>query len=144
MSEMLVESAECIVYDVMSQNVIFVQDSDSLRHAAKVVEQFRISGVPVVNEYGHCVGVLSVKDVAKHSDTDETRLAVEDDVTVGQVMTTPAITVSPGLDVAEAGRIMCSRRVHRLPVVDETGLLVGLISSLDVIETLVCDPEQGD
>ena len=123
-----------IVHDMMSQNVIFVQDTDSVSHAAAVIDEFKISGVPVVNAYGHCVGVLSVKDYARSAtdDSPETR-------NVGDVMTTPAISVSPGLNIADAGRIMCNRRVHRLPVVDDTGRLVGLISSLDVIAALAVE-----
>jgi CBS domain-containing protein len=136
MSDALIQTSDTVVCDMMSQNVIFVQDTDTVLHAAAVVEEFKISGAPVVNAYGHCVGVLSVKDYSRRSGVNEEKLIVDEAATVGDVMTTPAITVSPGLDIAEAGRIMVDRRVHRLPVVDETGRLVGLLSSLDVIEAL--------
>ena len=141
MSEAVIQADDTVVCDIMSQNVIFVLDTDSVLHAAAVIDEYKISGAPVVNAYGHCVGVLSVKDYSRRGDRDSEKLVVDEKTTVSDVMTTPAITVSPGLDLAQAGRIMCDRRVHRLPVVDETGRLVGLLSSLDIVEALVWTPE---
>ncbi len=138
MPELPDKLANVLTADAMSQNVIYVQDTDSLAHAARVLAEYNISGVPVTNQYGHCVGVLSVRDYARHyHHTTNDNFDALPDAQVADYMTVPAMTVSPDFSLLEAGEIMCRRHVHRLPVVDDTGRLVGVLSSLDFIETAV-------
>ena len=54
-------------------------------------------------------------------------------------MTSPAVSIAPTASLVDASRLMCTKHVHRLPVVDESGHLVGMISSLDVVGSLVAE-----
>ena len=104
--------------------------------------------MPVVDEVGQVVGVLSETDIlAKEGDPrrgggllqwlvdpgDPWVTARFDAVTVGEAMTSPALTITPDRTVAEAATIMLDESVNRLPVVDEDGTLVGLLSRGDLV-----------
>ncbi|HEY9899780.1 MAG TPA: CBS domain-containing protein [Pantanalinema sp.] len=55
---------------------------------------------------------------------------------VGDVMTAPAVTISPDADVSEAASLMVERRINRLPVVDASGRLVGIVSRADLVASM--------
>jgi len=129
------------VADVMNQDVVFVRSSDSIAQAAAALSRHQISGVPVVNEFGHCVGVISATDYRQHFQEVDGATTPEDhdQTSVADCMTSPAVAIAPDTPLAEAGLVMCSRHVHRLPVVAADGQLAGVISSLDVIASLLAD-----
>ena len=127
------------VAEVMNNNVLVVRDSDTMQTAAKTIQSNHVSGVPVSDQFGHCVGVLSLADFVKSERNCELR---ECDVWLDLVhdhMTSPAVSVAPTNSLVDAAKLMCTRHVHRLPVVDEFGQLVGIVSSLDVMGTLVSE-----
>ena len=104
--------------------------------------------MPVVDEAGLVVGVLSEADIlAKEGGEQERKGFLQwfldptdpwvaarfDAVTVGEAMSSPAKTISPHRPVAEAATLMLEERVNRLPVVDVDGKLVGLVSRGDLV-----------
>jgi CBS-domain-containing membrane protein len=127
------------VGDIMSHDVISVRDDETMTSAAGVLTNNRISGVPVVDQFDHCVGVLSSADYKRYcqQDSDSAEPGELSRHAVAEFMTSPAITLSPQASLMDAGFLMCNRHIHRLPVADEAGLLVGMLSALDVVASMV-------
>jgi len=145
------------VGDLMNPNVVCVAPDTTVREAEKLFGERRITGAPVVDPAGQPVGVVSQHDLIRHqadrataggtgrfySDVEDYRdlASAPVDVSgtpVSQVMSRELLTVERDASAAEAARRMRERRVHRLLVVHE-GVLVGIVSSLDLLEA-VADP----
>lgn len=133
------------VRDVMTTRVIAVRKDASFKEMAAMLRSSRISAFPVVDDARRVIGVVSEADLlvkeAVQADGVSMLAALrhwrEDEkeagVTAGDLMTTPALTIGPDAAVAEAARLMYDHRVKRLPVVTGAGLLVGIISRVDVL-----------
>lgn len=133
------------VKDVMTHDVISVQTDTSLRDAAQVLAERRISGLPVTNQNGQVVGVVSEADFVNAAGRVRSvrpffaRLLGRSspgpeisDTTVASIMTSPARTIEPDRPVTEAASRMARWKVNRLPVC-ENGALIGIISRADVV-----------
>ncbi|TVU07044.1 hypothetical protein EJB05_47083, partial [Eragrostis curvula] len=86
------------------------------------------SGLPVVDDEGRCIGVVSKKDKDKATKGMES--------TVGVVMSSPAITLTPEKTVLEAAALMLKAKVHRIPVVNEQQQVIGIVTRTDVFQAL--------
>ncbi|GGU95335.1 hypothetical protein GCM10010275_36510 [Streptomyces litmocidini] len=107
---------------LMTDDVVSAVPAMSFREVAKTLAEHEISGLPVVDDDEHVVGVVSESDLlARHE------RAVRD------LMTTPAVTVHAEETVADAARLMVRRGVERLPVVDEEERLVGIVTRRDLL-----------
>jgi CBS domain-containing protein len=140
------------VKDLMTTDVLTVQTSTLLKDAAALLAQHRISGIPVVDDERHVLGVLSEGDILyKESDTSgrpsllerllapgtgaiELKLAAR---TVGQAMSAPALTTGPRRPVTEAATMMIEEGVNRLPVVDHNERLMGIVTRADLVRAFV-------
>ncbi|MFE0646993.1 CBS domain-containing protein [Streptomyces sp. NPDC059534] len=107
---------------LMTDDVVSAVPATSFKAMAKLLAERDISGVPVVDEDDHVVGVVSESD-----------LLARDDRTARDLMTRPAITVHAEETVADAARLMVRRGVERLPVVDEEERLVGIVTRRDLL-----------
>jgi CBS domain-containing protein len=141
------------VADAMSVDVVTVSPETPLKDAAALLARHGISGLPVV-EGEAVVGVVSEADVVIRStgrresrgllgalfggDRDDENLA---GATVKDAMSSPAVTIAPGRQVAEAARVMVERRVNRLPVVDDSQL-VGIVTRADLVRAFVRPDEE--
>jgi IMP dehydrogenase len=110
-----------------------------LSEAVQLMERFSVSGVPVVEEGGLLVGILTNRDLQFETDMDRT---------VGEAMTREGLVTAPvGTSLEEAVRILHRHRIEKLPVVDEAGLLRGLITVKDVRKRAqfpnACKDERG-
>lgn len=123
------------VSDLMTARVIRVSEKEIMARAATTLAQARITGAPVVDDEGRLVGVLSVTDFV-HSGSGERASAADTDL-VERHMTSPAISVTPETELSEAALLMCQKHIHRLPVVDQEGRPIGLVSSLDIVASVV-------
>jgi CBS domain-containing protein len=147
------------VRDVMTQSVVSVRRITPLREVAQLLIHNGISGVPVVDEDGTVLGVVSEGDLlvkeqgpnAIHHRTlarflgesaeSRAQLVKLEAVTAAEAMSSPAVTIAPGRPIHEAAAIMTSRRVNRLPVVDD-GRLVGIVSRADLVRAYVRSDEE--
>jgi CBS-domain-containing membrane protein len=133
------------VKDVMTRRVVSVREDASFKAMADMLRRTRISAFPVLDRQDRVIGVVSEADLLVKEAVQATGTSLmaalrhvrEDDkaegVTAADLMTKPAITIGPDSPVAEAARIMYDRRVKRLPVVNASGHLVGIISRVDVL-----------
>jgi CBS domain-containing protein len=147
------------VRDLMTPEVVTVHPTTPIKDVARSLVDHRISGMPVVDDDGRIVGVVSegdliVKEQGKDAaerrplarifgDSPATRaqLAKGLALTAGDAMTAPAVTVSADALVGEAAAIMTRKRINRLPVVDGD-TLVGVVSRADIVRAFVRTDEE--
>ena len=140
------------VQDLMTTDVLTVRTAASLKDAAALLAEHRISGLPVVDGDRHVLGVLSEGDILfKESGPPDRpsllerllvvpstgfdpRLAAR---TVGEAMSAPALTIGPRRPVTEAATRMIDDGVNRLPVVDDEQRLIGIITRADLVRAFV-------
>jgi IMP dehydrogenase len=108
----------------MIRNPITLQPSATLREAVQLMSRFKISGVPVVDGSGKLVGIITNRDLQFERKLDR---PLADAMTKDRLITAPAGT---SLDVAE--QLMGKHRIEKLPVVDDAGKLIGLITVKDI------------
>ena len=136
------------VRELLTESVIAVGPEAPLKDVAAILAEHRVSGLPVISEQRVVLGVVSEADILVKERGPEPRhgglfgwlLAggVPDDEklaahTSGEAMTSPAITIGSERHVSEAARLMTENGVKRLPVVDEDGKLVGIITRSDLV-----------
>jgi CBS domain-containing protein len=128
------------VADVMSFDPIVVRADAPIEDAEELLETNRISGLPVVDAAGTLVGVISQTDLIRlaHHSIGEILRARPDGLRVGEVMSSPPLTVPMTASLVEAARIMHDARVHRLVALDDEDEPVGVLSASDYV-TLVAD-----
>jgi CBS domain-containing protein len=136
------------VKDVMTTRVISARREAPFAAIAAALREHRVSAFPVVDEQGQVIGVVSESDLlaklALGGGEDRGRGMITGilhqhemekarAVTAGDLMTSPAATVSPGDTLEQAARLMYQRKVKRLPVVDSDNRLAGIVSRADVL-----------
>jgi CBS-domain-containing membrane protein len=135
--------------DLMSREVVAIQQEMPLAAAARVLSRTGITGAPVVDARGVCVGVVSATDFLRLANreagapTTSARPCVCSDWQVLEThdladevrryMTPDPVTVPPGTQVSELARLMLDAHIHRVIVVDTKGRPVGVVSSTDLI-----------
>ena len=146
------------VADIMTRHALTVRPDTSLDSVIQLLLEQQISGLPVVDEAGGAVGVISKTDLIRDSylrkDTDEEESAsvrlparrgiryspgpgyhVEsgDARTAADVMTPMVLTIREDAPIAEAARKMAAGGIHRMPVVSTDGEIVGVVAAMDVV-----------
>jgi CBS domain-containing protein len=146
------------VRDVMTTAVVSAYEAATFKDIAKMMTERGLSALPVVGEGHRVIGVVSEADLlarAEHADRGlgrltplarPTRLALlargrrgrrtrasAHALTAGELMSAPPITVAPDASIADAARIMHTQGVKRLPVADEHGYLLGIVSRRDLL-----------
>ncbi len=136
------------VRDVMTTRVIWVRQDASFKEMAIALRESRVSAFPVLDDDGKVTGVVSEADMLtkealeggydgmpgritgllRHKEQEKAR-----GTTARDLMTHPAVTIGPDDTVEQAARLMYTRKVKRLPVVDADGHLAGIISRADVL-----------
>jgi CBS domain-containing protein len=162
------------VKDVMTTHVVAVRKNASFKDMAARLREHRVSAFPVLDEDNKVVGVVSeadlltkeaqefgvpgkVSSILHHREQAKAAAIVAEDL-----MTKPPVTIGPNEFVTHAARLMYTRKVKRLPVVDPDGRLIGIVSRADVLsvysrpdadirheitegiilDTLLCDPSK--
>ena len=133
------------VKEIMTTQVVAVKLGASFKEMAAALRENRISAFPVIDDEGKVIGVVSEADMlakevlnADHAGTIIAMLhrreqGKADGLTARDLMTHPAVTVTPDDSVEQAARLMYTLQVKRLPVIDHDGRLVGIVSRTDVL-----------
>jgi CBS domain-containing protein len=139
------------VKDVMTRDVVTVEPWTPLKEVARLMVERRVSGLPVVDEDGSVIGVVSEGDilVKERGQIGERSLfdhllevngsegVKHDAQDAANAMTSPAVTIRPDRAVSEAAALMLDRCVNRLPVVDRRGALLGIVTRADLVRAFV-------
>jgi CBS domain-containing protein len=118
----------------MTADPISVAETASLAEAAGILDSKKISGLPVVDESGALIGVLSQTDLVR-ARANQTLVSNWPGLAVGQIMTKPALTIASTATLEEAAGEMERHRVHRLVVVDADAAPIGIISTSDLVRS---------
>jgi CBS domain-containing protein len=150
-----------LVRDIMDTDVPAVYPSDPVESVLKVLRAHELPGIPVVNEGGRCVGIITEADLVISEEGADLHLPhyfqlfggvvflepmshFEERVrkafasTAEDMMTPDPVTVEAGAPVEEAAKLIAGRKHNRLPVV-EHGRLVGVVTRVDVLDALTND-----
>ncbi len=124
------------VGEICNREVIVIQRDESVQEAAKLMRQFHIGAVIVIDKPNGCtipVGIVTDRDLVVEvmaTELDETV------ITVGDIMAPDIFTVKENTATYEAIELMRRKTVRRLPVVDESGELVGILTLDDALQIL--------
>jgi CBS domain-containing protein len=131
------------VKDVMTTEVVAVRREVTFKEMAATLRRYRVSALPVVDDAGRVIGVVSEADLlAKEALADPGVVAgvlhhkdvrKAGGLTAGDLMTGEVVTVSPEDPVGQAARLMHFLKVKRLPVVNSGGELAGIVSRSDLL-----------
>jgi len=143
---MLTTKPQRVAADLMTPNPVSIRESAPVEEAIAFLTDSGFSAAPVIDEAGRPVGVISRTDLVVHereriaapagAGVAEDRVGRPDGATVRDLMTPALFAVSPRASAADVVDQMVSLNVHRLFVVDESGVLVGVISALDLLRQL--------
>jgi acetoin utilization protein AcuB len=116
----------------MTRDVVVVPPELSLASAGRIMKERHIRHLPVVKE-GRLVGILSDRDLLEYEGALMGGLGTK----VGTAMTTAPITCLISTTVSRVAQMMLEHKIDSVPVVDPSGLLVGLVTSSDLLHLLV-------
>ena len=124
-----------VTADLMSIDPIVVRPDTTIEEAERLLQEFAISGLPVVDDAGRPIGVISQTDLLATVRPPVGVLirAKPSGLRVGELMSTPAVTVPIMTPLVEAARQMLEAHVHRLVVIDDHGRAVGVLSATDFV-----------
>jgi CBS domain-containing protein len=139
------------VSDVMTTSVVTVDRITPYQEIDRLLTEHRISGMPVLKMGREVVGVVSEADLLAAEDETSRRARMasstgrrrllhkqpQASLTAGTLMTSPAVTIGPDATIPAAARLMNTHHIRRLPVVDEDGKLIGLVSRRDLLSVFM-------
>lgn len=146
--------------DIMTSNVIAVTSDSGVRDAAAVMLKHRISAVPVVDESGILVGIVSEGDLMHREEAGTRRrrswwlwlfanaealaeeFVKEHSHRVSDIMTHDVITASPETTLVEIAERLEKNGIKRVPIV-ENGKVVGIVSRANLVQALTMAPKQS-
>ncbi len=146
------------VAEIMDRDAVTVAPGTPIQDVLALMKDNELPGLPVVNEAGRCVGIVTESDLVLSEEEGDLHMPHHLDIMGGtiwleswkhfeerlekamaadvdEMMTADPVTVSPETTVKEAGRIIAEQGHNRLPVV-EHGRFVGLVTRLDVLEAM--------
>jgi CBS domain-containing protein len=150
------------VRDIMDPELVTVTPQDDIETLVRLLRRHELPGVPVVNDGGRCVGMVTEADLVISDEQGdlhlphyielfggvvfleplrrfEERLRKAVGLSVEDIMTSELTTIEPDAGVHEAGRVIAASGHNRLPVI-EHGRLVGVVTRVDVLEALTREP----
>lgn len=157
MSQLIPESEQRRVRDIMTTDVVQVTPSASVSDIAQLMSEYDISGVPVVDEGGHVLGVVTELDMIVRNTRfkmpafiafldaiiyletpSRYRERVEHvlGTTAEEIMSQPAVTIGPDASIEDLSELMVDRRMNPVPVV-ENDRLIGIVSRSDIVRVMV-------
>ncbi len=138
------------VKEIMTKKVVTARGDSDIHEVSALLSEHKISGLPVIDEESHVIGMVSEADILSmagmdrgHSFKDILRHILgeplprrQEQHRASEIMSSPVITTSPEADIREVAKILESKRIKRLPVVDEENKLIGIISRGDIVRGL--------
>ncbi|EKQ56646.1 MULTISPECIES: CBS domain-containing protein [unclassified Clostridium] len=116
------------IKDVMSKDIVNLNSADSIERAAQMMRQFDVGSIPVCDDSGKLVGIITDRDITLNAVASGANASQQK---ICDFMTSNPVTGSPDMDVHEAVRLMSRHQVRRLPIVDNNNL-VGIVALGDI------------
>lgn len=129
------------VSDLMTRDVASVQPRTSLHEAAELMRSRDCGAVPVLDDGGRAIGILTDRDIMIAALETNRPLA---DMRASDAMTRPAITVHEDERLSHAESLMCRYQIRRLPVVNNEGRVLGILALGDLARVAGRDPERTE
>lgn len=149
------------VRDAMNLNPVYVSAAATMRDVVLIMAETDTSGVPVVDEDYHVVGFVTDGDMAKYlaknntsvfdasyslyslADGDEVRERLKKllDLNVESMATKRVVATTPDTPIDEAIQVLSSKRIKKMPVVDEEGKLIGSLSRRNIVQAIAADEQ---
>ena len=132
---MIATDTDLRVGDLMTLDPVTIAFDATLEDAETLMRDYRITGLPVIDDGGRLVGVISQTDLLYLALPTVQALIRhrESGIRIGEVMSVPAMTVDVTATLGEAARMMHRNHLHRLVVIDAAGRPVGVLSSMDFV-----------
>jgi CBS domain-containing protein len=130
------------VGNLMSVDPVVIDAEAPITEAEQLLKSYRISGLPVVQD-GGLVGVISQTDLL-NARSSELIGANWERVRVRHLMSRPAVTVHLSTTVSRAARLMLDEHIHRVVVVDDDGSPAGVLTTSDLLHTILRDEDNPD
>ncbi len=145
------------VRDVMTKTAVVVTQDFPFKEIVRRMKEHRVSAVPVVDGDGRLVGIVSEADLLFKEEFDtpterdarllerkarRTARSKASGLVASQLMTTPVVSIEPDASIAKAARLIDRKGVKRLPVVDEAGRIVGIVSRSDLLKPFLRPDEE--
>ena len=130
------------VKDWMTSNVITTRRNTSISSAHQIMRENNVRRLPVVED-GQLIGIITIGDVREASPSDATTLSIWElnylwaQLTVEKIMTRNVMSVKVDTAMIDVAELMLEHKVSGLPVIDESGTLVGVITESDIFRMLV-------
>ncbi|MDO8302843.1 MAG: CBS domain-containing protein [Sedimentisphaerales bacterium] len=138
------------VGELMTREVVSVKKDRTIHDLSQLMFEKKISGLPVVDDENHVIGMLTEADILhlagvdkNHKFRDVVRCIIgelspkhNEGETAGDIMTSPAITAKPDDHLSDVAKILDQKGIKRLPVVDDENKLIGIVSRADIIKVL--------
>jgi CBS domain-containing protein len=117
-----------IASDIMTRRVYTITPQASVQEVAQLLNQERISGVPVIDDTGgQLIGIVTEADIIKNIGSDDLR--------VGDIMSRQLTTVNEDTPVSEIATLLSERQIKRVPVV-QNGRVIGIVSRADIVQAV--------
>lgn len=133
------DTTQLLVADLMTIDPVTVAVDATIEEAARLLHENAITGLPVVDALSELVGVISQTDIVAVLDSPVGRLirTKPSGLRVGELMSSPALTVPLTGSIRDAARLMVDSHVHRLVATDDAGRAVGVLSAIDLVALML-------
>lgn len=142
---------EMFVKDVMTRDVLTVTKYESILAVANILSDRNISGLPVIDKERKVLGIVTQADILstlgvgrEHTFKDLLKYMLGEPLPVrrmgdivGDIMTAPALIIKSEASIAEAVKVMDERKIRRLIVVDDSMVLIGIITRADILKAVI-------
>lgn len=125
---------------VMSRPVIVVSHEIAVADAWRTLRDKRIHQAPVVDDERKLIGLVSERDLLTAIDVEDGEVVAARRRLVRDVMTTPVVAAAPVTDIRRIAAVMLDGGVDGVPVIAETGQIMGFVSRSDILRAVVTDP----
>ncbi len=119
---------EILIRDVMTKNVVSIDENDSVKVAAEIMAKNRVGSLIVRSEFGP-IGIITESDIIKKAVSKNTNIET---TKASEIMNTPMIFAAPEQNIIDAASIMITNRIRRLPVIRDNKI-VGIITHTDIV-----------
>jgi len=128
----------------MTSPVITVGINNSIEHAWELFTRKQIRHLPVVSDQGALVGILSDRDFIGLGFSFDTGISISRSeqmaLPVKEIMTTDVLTTRPSTELRVIAETMLSQHISAMPIVEDSGRLVGILTTNDILRTFVQKP----